>query len=119
MKTSFGNGLAGWIRWIAGRVPRRGGSEPTRNMYKPNQVRLFIKPYCGWCRQAMDWLDDHGIRYEVLDVIGDSRAYDEMVRLTGQTFAPVIEVDGQILADFGARELAGFWSRLPGAERSP
>jgi hypothetical protein len=22
-----------------------------------NETRLFIKPYCGWCHQAMRWLD--------------------------------------------------------------
>jgi glutaredoxin 3 len=81
-------------------------------MYKPKQTRLFIKPYCGWCRQAMDWLDRYGIRYEVLDVIADERAYAEMLRLSGQTFAPVIDVDGQVLGDFGSKELAQFWSKL-------
>jgi len=83
-------------------------------MYRPDKVRLFIKPYCGWCRQAMDWLDDHGIKYEVLDVIGDDKAHDEMCRLSGQTLAPVIEVDGRILADFSAKELAAFWKQLRG-----
>ena len=37
------------------------------------KVRLYIKPYCPWCHKAMSWLDDHGIRYETLDVIADSR----------------------------------------------
>ena len=86
----------------------------TDSLSQPDQVRLFIKPYCGWCRQAMDWLDEHGIAYEVLDVIADPRAYDEMVRLSGQSLAPVIEVDGQVLADFGARELARWWPKGKG-----
>ena len=73
------------------------------------KIRLFIKPYCPWCRKAMRWLDDHGIRYETLDVIADSKAYTEMVNLSGQTLAPVIDVDGKILADFGPDELAEFW----------
>jgi glutaredoxin len=81
-------------------------------MYKPKRVRLFIKPYCGWCRQAMDWLDRYGIGYEALDVIADERAYAEMLRLSGQTLAPVIEVDDRVLADFGAAELARFWLEL-------
>jgi len=21
------------------------------------KIRLFIKPYCGWCHQAMRWLE--------------------------------------------------------------
>ena len=64
----------------------------------------------------MDWLDDHAVRYTVLDVISNRDAYDEMFRLSGQTLAPVIEVDGQVLADFGTRELAEFWRKL---ERLP
>jgi glutaredoxin len=81
-------------------------------MYQAGQVRLFIKPYCGWCSQVMDWLDQRKIAYQVLDVIRDARAYDEMYRLSGQTLAPVIDVDGRVLADFGARELATFWRNL-------
>jgi arsenate reductase-like glutaredoxin family protein len=82
-------------------------------MENPHEVRLFIKPYCGWCREAMDWLEQHGIRYQVLDVIRDRRAFDEMRRLSGQTLAPVLEVDGRVLANFGAWELAEFWRGLP------
>jgi glutaredoxin len=81
-------------------------------MYTPRKVRLFVKPYCGWCRQAMDWLDERGIPYDVLEVIADEKAYEEMYRLSGQTLAPVIEVDGHVLADFGSRELAAFWAKL-------
>jgi len=81
-------------------------------MHQPQKTRLLIKPFCGWCAQAMGWLDDHGIQYELLDVIEDEKAYDEMYRLSGQTLAPVIDVDGRILADFGARELAVFWKKL-------
>jgi glutaredoxin len=81
-------------------------------MYKPKRVRLFIKPYCGWCRQAIEWLDRYGIRYEVLDVVANESAYAEMLRLSGQTLAPVIEVDDRVLADFGATELARFWLEL-------
>jgi glutaredoxin len=87
--------------------------------YRPGSVRLFIKPYCPWCRQAMDWLDDHAIPHTVLDVIRDSAAYEEMFRLSRQTLAPVIDVDGQVLADFGARELAEFWRRLERAPSQP
>jgi glutaredoxin 3 len=76
------------------------------------KIRLFIKPYCGWCQQAMRWLDARGIKYEVLDVIADAEAFTEMEELSGQTLAPVIDVDGEILADFGADELARFWEKL-------
>lgn len=75
-------------------------------------IRLFIKPWCPWCHQAVQWLDAHGIRYETLDVTSDPEAYQEMQEISGQTMAPVIDVDGKILADFGATELAAFWKSL-------
>jgi glutaredoxin len=76
------------------------------------KTRLFIKPYCPWCQKAMRWLDEHDIEYEKLDVITDEAAFDEMIRLSGQESAPVIEVDGKVLADFGPEELAKFWERI-------
>ena len=72
------------------------------------KIRLFIKPYCGWCHKAMHWLDDRGIEYEKIDVIADEAAFDEMIRISGQELAPVIDVDGKVLADFGPEELAKF-----------
>ena len=79
---------------------------------KEKSIRLFIKPYCGWCDKAIDWLDKQGIEYEVVDVIADETAFDEMIRLSGQECAPVIDVDGEILADFGPDQLAVFWQKL-------
>lgn len=60
----------------------------------------------------MDWLNERGIQYEKLDVIADSKALTAMVNLSGQRFAPVIEVDGKVLADFGPDELAKFWKQF-------
>ena len=79
---------------------------------KVERVRLFIKPYCGWCDEAMDWLDERGIQYEKLDVISDAKARKEMAQLSGQTLAPVIDVEGEILADFDTDQLETFWKRL-------
>ena len=60
----------------------------------------------------MEWLDGNKIKYNMLDVTSDRAAWDEMVRLSGQSRVPVIEVDGEMLADFGASELAQFWNEL-------
>lgn len=79
---------------------------------KPKTIRLFIKPGCPWCDEAIEWLDERGFSYETLDVISDSEARLEMRELTGQTKAPCIEVDGHILADFGADELSEWWKEM-------
>jgi glutaredoxin len=79
---------------------------------KTKQIRLFIKPYCGWCQKAMHWLDERDVDYEKIDVIADEAAYDEMIRISGQELAPVIEADREVLADFGPDQLADFFSKL-------
>ena len=82
---------------------------------KPKSVRLFIKPYCGWCDRARRWLDLHDVDYETIDVMADESAYDEMITLSGQDLAPVIVVEGEILADFGPDQLADFWKKRQNA----
>lgn len=59
----------------------------------------------------MNWLDDHGIDYEIIDVLKSNAAYNEMIKLSGQELTPVIDVDGKILADFGPDQLAKFWAK--------
>jgi glutaredoxin len=76
---------------------------------KPKSIRLFIKPFCPWCHRAIRWLESRGVSYETLDVISDDAAMEEMVRLSDQDLAPVIEVDGKVLADFGPDELEDWW----------
>ena len=44
--------------------------------------------------------------------MADETAFDEMIRISGQDLAPVLEVDGEVLADFGPEQLPGFWQRI-------
>jgi glutaredoxin len=81
-------------------------------MVKARSVRLFIKPWCGWCDQAVDWLEERGIQFQILDVTSEPRARQEMHEISGQTLAPVIDVDGKVLADFDTGQLEKFWKQL-------
>lgn len=76
---------------------------------KPQRARLFIKPGCPWCLEAVEGLRSRGVDYEVLDVVADPVAMLEMQQLTGQSLAPCLEIDGKVLADFGAHELDVWW----------
>lgn len=78
-------------------------------------IRLFVKSGCGWCDEARDWLDARALAYSELNVSRSRALFDEMLELSGQTRAPVIEVDGRVLADFGADELEAWWEEnFPG-----
>jgi monothiol glutaredoxin len=72
-------------------------------------IRLFVKSHCPWCHQAQAWLDARGLRYELLDVIANAEHRAQMFTLSGQTLAPVIEVNGEVLADFDTGQLERWW----------
>ena len=76
-------------------------------MSTPRPV-LYVKPGCPWCDDAEDFLKAHGIAYDRANVSGNRAAFDEMLRLSGQTKAPTMQWDDEILADFGVEELQEF-----------
>ncbi len=74
----------------------------------PKTFRLFIKPGCPWCVDAVEWLDARGWEYASLDVTSDRAARLEMLELTGQSKAPSAEIDGHVIADFDTGQLEHF-----------
>lgn len=69
---------------------------------------VYIKPGCPWCVEVIDYLERHGIAHEVADVTRDRDAMRAMVELSGQTLAPTMDWNGEVLADFGVDELVPF-----------
>jgi glutaredoxin 3 len=69
---------------------------------------LYLKSGCPWCDEAEDYLQERGIAYGSADVNEDPVAFAEMKRLSGQTKAPTLRWDDEILADFGTEELEEF-----------
>ncbi|MBC7367485.1 MAG: glutaredoxin family protein [Undibacterium sp.] len=69
---------------------------------------LYTKIDCPWCAEAREVLDRQGIGCDERIVTTDADACAEMMRLSGQAKAPVLDWSGEILADFGAAELEPF-----------
>ena len=72
---------------------------------------LYVKTGCPWCTEARAVLDAARVDYRELDVSRDATALKTMRELSGQNFVPVLDWDGEILADFGAAELKPFLSQ--------
>jgi glutaredoxin 3 len=69
---------------------------------------LYTKRNCGWCQEAVEYLDAHGVSYRLKEVTSDAAAFKEMEKKSGQTRAPTLDWNGKILADFGTDELVPF-----------
>jgi glutaredoxin len=69
---------------------------------------LYIKPGCPWCDEVVDFLDRRQIQVRKVVVSGNRDAMREMVDLSGQSKAPTMNWNGEVLADFGVDELMPF-----------
>jgi glutaredoxin len=70
--------------------------------------KLYVKTGCPWCDEVIDYLDEHKIAYQAIVVSGNRAAMQEMVDLSGQSKAPTMDWDGEVLTDFGVDELVPF-----------
>ena len=69
---------------------------------------LYVKMGCPWCAEVEEYLESHSISVRTVLVSGNREAMDEMVALSGQSKAPTLDWEGEVLADFGVDELMPF-----------
>ncbi len=55
--------------------------------------------------RAKEFLKEHKIKFESIDVSKDANAAHEMVKKSGQTGVPVIEAGGKIIVGFDEEKL--------------
>jgi glutaredoxin 3 len=76
------------------------------------QVKLYTRNLCGWCIDAKDYLKQHGIPFEEIDVARDTAGAAEMEQLSGQRYVPTIVIDGHVLANFDTGQLDRFLTSI-------
>jgi glutaredoxin len=73
---------------------------------------LYVKTFCPWCWLAKAELNRLGIHYRAINVSRDRAAFEELERISGQTFAPTLRVGEQVLADFGPEQVRPFLRKV-------
>ena len=73
------------------------------------ELTLYVKPWCPWCIEAVDWLEAKGYQFKEVDVLSDPDAYGRMRRISKQSLTPTLETgDGRVLPDFDVAQLESF-----------
>ncbi len=68
-------------------------------------ITLYSTPSCTYCRKAKDFFRTNKIRFMEFDVSRDPRRADEMMKKSGQTGVPVIDINGRIIVGFNQPEI--------------
>jgi glutaredoxin 3 len=64
------------------------------------KVRLFTTPSCPYCYTLREFLKEHDVKFEDIDVSKDAKAREEMIQKSKQMSTPIVEVDGEIVVGF-------------------
>ena len=71
-------------------------------------IVVFTKSGCPWCEGVKEYLGGAGVAYEEREVLGNPAHFAEMEKLSGQRKAPVVVVDGEVLADTDREAVEAF-----------
>jgi len=69
-------------------------------------VKVFSTQTCPYCFVLKEFLKQHDIEFEDIDVGLDEGAREEMIEKSGQMGVPVIEIDGQIVVGFDKKRIS-------------
>ncbi len=63
-------------------------------------IKVYSTPACPYCVTLKNFLKEHDIEFESIDVSQDDKAREEMVEKSDQMGVPVIDIDGEIVVGF-------------------
>lgn len=64
------------------------------------KVIIFSTPTCTYCNMAKQYFRQKHVRFTDVDVSRDMAAARDMVRRSGQTGVPVMDIGGKIVVGF-------------------
>ena len=63
-------------------------------------VIVYSTPTCPYCHIAKDFLKEHNIPFEDVNVAADSGRAREMIKKSGQMGVPVLDIGGEIIVGY-------------------
>lgn len=71
-------------------------------MYK---ITVYTAPGCPYCVRVKNYLKDLGLRFTEVDVSKRQQDAERLVRKTGQTGVPVVEIGNQFVIGFDKEKI--------------
>ena len=79
--------------------------EGVQKKHTAKRVTLYTTPTCTYCHMVKQFLKEHKVEYEEIDVTKEKKFVDELLKKSGQLGVPVIDVGGQIIVGFERQAL--------------
>ena len=63
-------------------------------------ITVYSTPACTFCRSVKRYLNEKRVNFRDIDVSRNQQAAQKMIRKSGQTGVPVIDIGGKIIIGF-------------------
>ncbi len=71
-------------------------------------IILYTKTGCEWCHEVIDLFHQKKVQFEEREVTSNPEYFDKLVKKSGQTKTPTLDIDGKIIADTDREEVGKF-----------
>jgi len=68
-------------------------------------VQIYTTPTCKWCKMLKEYLDTNNVSYQNFDVSKDRYSALEMIKKSGQSAVPVIDINNNIIVGFDKEQI--------------
>ncbi|MGB9743208.1 MAG: glutaredoxin family protein [Minisyncoccales bacterium] len=72
----------------------------------PTKIRVFTTPGCPYCFTLKEFLKEHQIVFEEINLAENQEMIDYLIKKTGKAEAPIIEIDGQLIVGFDREKIS-------------
>jgi glutaredoxin len=72
------------------------------------KITTYVKTGCPWCIAVTEYLNKENIEHEEKNVTENLNFFMEMEKISEQTKAPVVVIDGHVLADTDKEAVAEY-----------
>lgn len=69
------------------------------------KIKVYSTESCPYCLTLKQFLKEHNIEFEDIDLSRDKKALEEMIKKTGQYGVPVIDIAGQFVVGFDKNKI--------------
>jgi len=68
-------------------------------------IKVFSTKFCPYCVTLKQFLKQHDIEFEDIDVSEDIEAQEEMIKKSNQMGVPVVDINGEIVVGFDKEKI--------------
>lgn len=68
-------------------------------------VKIYSTPTCPYCIKTKEFLKEHNVEFEDINVAGNQEKAKEMMDKSGQMGVPVLDIDGNIIVGFNKAKI--------------